>query len=481
MFSALVRENSLIGDIADTVFKNIKSPSYNGDYSLATTMRFLLYSRLPEDVKMNADVCRLPCNHNEVNTEGLTNRFFLQNVNVCTNSLLIMPCSGSSSDIKKVMEIFGEEFIRCVKEESDVEFRELLDLRKYTQMKINCDARYFICEQEKSTLVVISELDVRNLHFIESFLPRLMPWWFADKPLTADEISLLKGLQQKYPTLYYNAIEKFASTIDFRSTKIRSMLGGFERKCKQAELTTAKYNLGETENNIRSNLRRYSQLIEERTARTYRVVALETMLKQSEGKESEFVDFCIKNKCIDPISIQDTSIIVVVKDYLDMVDPDMYETMASNPQSHLWHEYGYKSVFADVEDRKTFLDALFSSEAQLKILGCSVYMLDIKGTVDCFQDYEYPKDCDDRIANPHIHYYSCLGDYSRLIREDLLNGDIVGALQQCIASCKSINIGEGVTIRKLFNELFTTDKKCIELPDGSHVTPEAALNWLQNN
>lgn len=481
MFNATIQNTSLNGDIADMVFPNINAPSYNGDYSMIATMRFLLCSRLPEGVKVGADFNRVPCNHYELESYGMNfNRFFMQVSPLCSNSLLFLTCSGSTTDVKLGIKAFDNEFIGWAKEKGE-EFRELADLREYTKTKMGHEARFFICDNEKATVIVSSAMDMKILHFYQSFLPRLMPWWFEDKPLTGNEIMLLKGLQQKYPTIYINAIEKFASTLDFRSVKIRNMLGGFESRYKEAELTSAQESLKSVESDIKLNLQRYSNLIAERETRSYKVQALELRMKQNNGQESELIDFCLRNKSVEPVRVRGREMILIIKDYLDMVDPEMYETISKNWDSHLYRDYSRKAVFADQEDRKVLLDALFSSEAQLKVLGCAVYILDVSGDVSCYQQYDYPEDCADRIANPHIQYYSCLGDYSRLIRENLLNGDLIGTVQQCIASCKSMNIGEGCTMRHFLTELFTTDKKCIELPDGRNVTPEDALNWLQNN
>ena len=59
----------------------------------------------------------------------------------------------------------------------------------------------------------------------------------------------------------------------------------------------------------------------------------------------------------------------------------------------------------------------------------------------------------------------------------------IGAVSQCVASCKSLNFGDSVVMGEFMESLYGTrtslNNKCIELPNGSTVTPKEAIAWLK--
>ena len=54
----------------------------------------------------------------------------------------------------------------------------------------------------------------------------------------------------------------------------------------------------------------------------------------------------------------------------------------------------------------------------------------------------------------------------------------IAAVEQCVASCKSLNWGDS-TVMESFMNSFWDGTKCIELPDGSVVNAEQAVRWLE--
>jgi len=83
------------------------------------------------------------------------------------------------------------------------------------------------------------------------------------------------------------------------------------------------------------------------------------------------------------------------------------------------------------------------------------------------------------MPNPHIDQYRCMGNYSATINSLLRDNNYIGALEQCIASCKSLNWGDSTVMAQFIRTMYTGGKRCIELPDGSIVKPLAAIKWLE--
>ena len=57
----------------------------------------------------------------------------------------------------------------------------------------------------------------------------------------------------------------------------------------------------------------------------------------------------------------------------------------------------------------------------------------------------------------------------------------IGALEQCIASCKSLNFGDSAVMGEFMKTMWSNGSvsRCIELPDGPVVKPNEAIRWLE--
>lgn len=85
------------------------------------------------------------------------------------------------------------------------------------------------------------------------------------------------------------------------------------------------------------------------------------------------------------------------------------------------------------------------------------------------------------MPNTHINEYSCMGNYQTTINKLLASHDYIGALEQCVASCKSLNWGDSTVMSAFVTTLWggnRTNNRCIELPDGRVVKPIGAIKWL---
>ena len=93
--------------------------------------------------------------------------------------------------------------------------------------------------------------------------------------------------------------------------------------------------------------------------------------------------------------------------------------------------------------------------------------------------YNFPASCKNEVPNPHLQYHACLGDNARYIREPLRRGDIVTAIEQCIASAGSVNIDEGVSVGPFVRDILKSNIAPFELPDGRRVNAAKALEWIE--
>ena len=127
------------------------------------------------------------------------------------------------------------------------------------------------------------------------------------------------------------------------------------------------------------------------------------------------------------------------------------------------------------------LNAIFVDQT-LKIRFCAAYYFDMNGSVTPQHSHRFGPEFQGYKPNPHIDRYTCMGNYKPAINTALRKRDYVTALEQCVASAKSLNFHDS-TVMEEFISQFTSNGgssyKAIELPDGTIVSPKEAVKWIE--
>lgn len=470
MFNKAIEQTKFTDDVASGLFSRIHGDHYEYDISFLATLRILLNNRSGDD---NISLAISGSNYGAYEIErAMPNDVFRATANVDhydMNTIIIHNLRGAGN--AAVMEKFDAAF--CDKKPM---FRELKDLRQFVAQYMN--ARFYIAESARKMLILVDEMNYRRFHLLQSMIPRYFPWYFTDNPITDDEKRLIKSLTHRYATEYEQIVREFASRIDFRSHAIRNILGSYERNARSEQLRRVENELENNRIQIDRNVSSYTALIQQRDDLNLRYAGIQSIINGATD-DSELIEYFTCNRNLIPVSTHGMAFSFIVKCYLDSFDPDMYETMSRNPHSHLYRDYRAPAEFSSMEDKKLFLDAIFSDDPKLKVKVCAYYSLDARGVADTMSGYDYPDECSDRIPNPHLHYHHCLGNHKRYIEDCIRNGDMIRAVEQCVSSAKSLNIGEGVTACRFIGDLMSARNNIFELPDGTSVNGVQALKWLK--
>lgn len=475
MFSRNINYLTLTSEIANELFPNIVGDYYNSDVSFVATLRALVAPRMSKDDTIYLRVRVINPRESYLRDYSETDKInYLSDY--CIDNDTILVCgfnSASENNRSTALATIDESFIRVYPK-----FVELKDLSAFVAKQANM--RFYINEEDRSVAVFVDNLNLRLYHYVQSLVSRLLPWYFKDKPLEDQERELVKSLIQKTATGYERMIEDFASKYDFRGKKIEKMLGGFETAAKRQYLSNVESSLNNIESQIERNVNQYRDFIRQREGKLLEKAGLIAQINAG-SNNSEISDYFICNKHLDPIAVNSTQLEFIVSCYLENFDVEMYDRISSNFDGYMYYDYDVTNeVFEDVKIRKKFMDAIFCDEPLLKIKTCAHYLIDLTGYVEAYSSYHYPPEYNDMLPNMHIHRHSCLGNQKPLIEEALRNGDYIGAIEQCVCSAKSINVGESATFPYVLKALFASSaKKIIELPDGTSCSPTEALRWLE--
>lgn len=465
----------LTGGIAEEFFSRIRGSSLNGDTSFLATLRVLLHNRLDKSESFSLNIEEFSMSAAEIAATDTPSLLRASRIQPQPNSIILLNLRCGEDASERFFERLDDSangFIAL-----NEGYRELADVKAFASKWIN--ARFYINSENHSCVIVTRRLSGRTYHFLQGFIPRYLPLYFeGDQKLSEKEMELLKALISSESGDRYKAlISEFYDSLDLRSFMIHSVIGGFEKDARAGQLNSVRNQIENTRMEIKDHETRITSLYSRIDELNVREAGLSCMIASGES-DSELIDYFIHNKSLIPIGARDGRIEIVVKTYLEIFDPDMFDTMINRNGNHFMSGYSTRGVFDSDEARKAVLNAIFSFEPKFRIKTCGYYRLNITGGVESRDYYNYPAECSDRMPNPHLHYHRCLGNHERFIKQKISEGDMLSAIEQCVSSAKSINLGEGITVRRFVEDLFMSDEKVLERDDGVCMTPREAYEWL---
>lgn len=478
MFRNVIVETPFSSVSADVVFGGrISSEKYNNDVTFGTTLRILLDKRVPDGDFVTARFHSSSYGRRNIgdNTaEALLNA--INSYDISEGGLILINnlCHSNDEDNHAIMSFVSEKFTSV--------FDGWAVVDKVTEFfKPVFNVVCFINPEIKSVALYAERLDVRKLHYLQCCIPGIVPWYFSGENAIkreSDELALLDSLRQKNSTAYEELVEKFAEKYDFETLRIRQLLAGFELRYERAQRNELRAQSERLVSDINGYQNRINQLLREKAENDMRLFGIETKLAE-EKDDSEIMDYFLTNKNVGLEMVNDTVMRFITKGYFTYFDEEIAKRAIDNSRSYVYPhgETGRHGISAG--DMKMLMTAIFLDE-KLKLRTCAAYELRLDGGVNALRDYDFSSAYKTYLPNPHIQRYRCLGNYSQAITDCLKSRNYLGAIEQCIASCRSINFGDSVVMEAFMNSMYNdSTRKFIELPDGSVVNTTGAIEYLK--
>ena len=469
MFANILNETPLTSRGANDYFRHIRGSSWLNDVSFVTTLRALLADRMQE---------------------GETLQFFLEEKYwSCTpdavrdKSKIISSSCGEYLNMSDfltvvVMQSYAESWLDYMEKNFETLCEGWHRVEKVTAFfrkvfRIHC----FVNPDRKGTILFVETLNEQKMHYLQCGIPTFVPWYIDRKKLDEKEIELLRSLCERTPDKYQELISEIAEKYDFEKLWIQRMLRDFESSYERDRLDRARSDLRSIIDTLASLNDRIAAQLQAKRDQEITIMGLEAKVAEA-GDVSEIMDYFLTNKCLSLRAVEGTRMDFVVKTTLDYFDEDLAQRSIANDHSSV---YRYFNTAEKRAAMRMLLHAIFI-ERTLKIRFCAAYSFDIAGTVRGHQGYRFGTEYATYMANPHIDRYRCLGDYQYTIAECLQNHDYIGALEQAVASCRSLNFGDSCVMEEFSNVMSGNSSKnnrCILLPDGKIVNPSEAIRWLK--
>lgn len=468
MFETRIQNTKLAGSLADCMFRRINGCDYEGDYSFISTLRALLMHRISGDNRITFKQYGFELSNDPA--------LMTTSLESCIGSDTIAYVSVSRN-MTEDEDVSKQTFFAFPTPQN---LHEFMDVRSFFAEKMAC--RAFMSQESKSAVIMVLSSDMKKHHLAQCIIPKLLPWYFEQGRISVNERSMLYGLRDRIPNAYLRAIENICDTDAFRQKSAAAALLSFKRKGLERQKRDAQRNIENYNSSIdRLNRDLLSQL-RLVNQENFKLNGILLALESDEDDSGDVTQFIASNRNVHFVDSDNSDAMkFIITGYLDIYDPEAYRSMARNPNCWYWTESAtHSGPFMSRENRKRVMDAIFGDSPVFKIKTYGCYSMDLEhGEVSANGGrYGHADGVDNRYANPHLYYASCLGSYRPHINKALQRGDLVGAISQCITSVHSVNVTESATFRHLCHDIFRDDRPILEGPNGQSFTTLQAYEYL---
>lgn len=479
MFKAIINSTPLTSDVANDFFQNVFGNYYDGDASFVATLRALVAPRMQEGETLCLLLSessylksQISCYETDRMIRGICDPNGVDNGTILIHNFANRNQSDNYANLELMKSAFCQTYPGWIRLDKVTEF-----FRK--TFYVLC----FVNSSTKQVVIFTDNMDIRRFHYLQCSIFAFMPWYFDPKKgVSQEEMELIQSLREKTSEKYEDCIAKFAAKYDFRAAKIRKLLTGFETKYERQECNRVEGVIQNCINEIGSLSRQISEYLGLKRDYEIKLLGLENRIASNNG-ESEIMDYFLSNDRFVLCNVDDDTMTFIVKDYLTFFDDEMAMSVIDNQSSYIYLPDGRDcSDIIPEDDMRMFMTAIV--EQRIRIKFCAAYEFTFGRRVRALSNFSYGSECRDCTPNPHIDRYSCMGNYERTINTLLTENNYIMALEQCAASCKSLNFGDSPVMKEFMSRLYgisdhRVNVKCVELPDGKIVTPKEAIEYLK--
>lgn len=473
MFRDFLRTTPMTTDVADSVFgEKIYGDPIKTDTTFVATLRALVAPRMKDDETLYFDYCGSDYGDRQFENSSLeTKRDVLRHLEEREHVICLHEFAHYNDDFnKKWLNFADEDFCNA-----NPGFTKLDKVTAFFRKSFGVSC--FINVETRCVQLFTTKLDAARIHYLQCGIFAYLPWYFDPKEGVSElEMELISALREKTPDKYKDALTRIAAQYDFRTIKIKTQLKGFETAIEKSELEQVSNDMDRCNRDINAYNRNIATKLRELSGLQTRYLGLQQ--KISEGSDdSEIMDYFLCSRAVELIGVDGSQIEFGVKQYLDIFDETAARNAINNRRSYV---YGHDGVLTK-EQAVRLMKAIFI-EDEVKLKVCGIYRFSVFGPVEPVVRYSFGPEFDGYTPNTHINQFGCMGSYLTTINELLRDHKYLESIEQCIASCKSLNFTDGVVMSRFVGDLYNnfSGSSCIEMPDGSSVTAlEAAQKLME--
>ena len=378
------------------------------------------------------------------------------------------------------------ETLERIKEEmAKFGFAEVKPLEAYVAQELQMQLFAVFTKKEINCAVIFAGTENLALyHLCFAFLPNLFPAVFESKPVTQEEVQILKSLSHRTSTQFVALLGQALSPL--KRQLMRTELDMCFRGFRETKIRSAKTIVENCQQKIDNIMLQYRDEVDKLNNAIVIYEGLKVVNADGNNEqEQEAIDYLVDNPRLHNVRYANGQLEFDVDTLLTNFDVMKFKNAVRNKEIYDAYRLPDGNPFTNKASRKTFLDALFNSqtpELAVRIRGHIVLQIN-RSYMDAPRVNEFDTAnpaLDNALTNPHFRFHGCPGQNREQISQCLREADIVSAIECSIAATGSVNIGEtDITFRPFVQEIMSSSKKIIHrFSDGVEMTPAEALLWL---
>lgn len=480
MFKTSITATPLTTDAANSFFQNITGDKFGSDNSFLATLRALVAPRIKDGESIhlifgssNYDSGTIGSAPADRVVSAIFGGYSLDDR---MGTVIIHSFSSTQENNMANFRLVEGKFSSCFPG-----YHRLEKVRDFYRKSFCVDC--YINPELRNVIVLVDNLDNKKLHYLQVSILAFLPWYFnPEDGVSDDEMALLYSLRETNATKYTECINKIAEKYDFKSARVRQLLRGFETRYEKIECEKVQTEILRIDADIERLNSQIGSLLGKRNDTCIKLLGLERKIAEG-GEDSEIMDYFLCNNRLYLENVTERDMFFSVKDYLTYFDSEMAERAINNPRSFVYINGAQPYNGITPNGMKKLMTEIFVNDTpRLRIKFCAAYRFDLNGSVSPMRDHNFSYEFADCMPNTHIDKFTCMGNYLTTINRLLKNREYIGALEQCVASCKSLNWGDSAVMGRFMRAMWGCEHentRCIELPDGTVVKPIDAIRWLE--
>lgn len=481
MFKTSIVSTPLTTDAANSYFQNITGEQFGNDNSFLATLRALVAPRIKEGESVylhfgrsNYDAATIGGVPKDRAVTAICNDYGLGDG--YQGQIIVHSFNSDEASNTANLALIEERFTSCYPS-----FHRLEKVKDFYRKSFAVDC--YIDLEHKNVILFVDNLSNKKLHYLQVSIFAFLPWYFDPAAGASElEMELIYSLRETTSEKYEDCLRRIAEQYDFKTARIRQLLGGFETRYERIECDNVRQEIEGLDAQITRLNNQIGDMLSKRNDRCIKLLGLERKIAEG-GEDSEIMEYFLCNDRLVLENVTDTDMYFCVRDYLTYFDSEIAERTINNPRSFVYcnGREAYRGISA-AKMKKLMWEIFVEENPRLRIRVCAAYRFNLNGSVGTQGGHNFSYEFSDCMPNPHIDRYNCMGNYKVTINQLLQKRDYIGALEQCVASCKSINWGDSPVMGEFMNTMWGRNhynNRCIELPDGRVVKPAEAIQWLE--
>lgn len=454
----------LLADIA-----HVDGDYYRGDQSLIASARALFD---PYVEKLYIRFFNLSDRADEYPTPDTVNNFIREHTEADTFS--VFNVNGS--------EEYNAAILGAVKLEGNG-WNTPTRTTRYFKEHAKWDTALFVNKDGRSSAFIGTRIDMVRYHLLSSLLVNAVPWAFKkkDADLAREIMTSLTSAQNS--DAFIAIMQRLQDErYDMRKLRIFNQLGKFESATAERGISVTRSALEDIERQVTDYLRALGELTMNRQRNEAMLRGYEEMKNGAEN--GTLATYIYRSKRINLLNTDPNG------EYLDFIVKGYISNFSGGSETIIERAYRdphnviRRNCTEDFsyEDMARLMQACVDGE--IKIRACARIFLRIPNGVDREKSKHYPYPEDEYATytpNPHLDYYGCFGGNREEIAKFAREGDIIGAIEQCVNAMSSLALDDTSVSGRFINDLCTKQPQCFELPDGRVVGLREAIENIEGD